>query len=86
MIDLHTHTNYSDGTWNLRKILEEAEKTNIEVLSITDHNTINCYKELEKINIKDIFKGKIISIGHPLYSSYSRFPIFTLFFLQLSII
>ena len=36
MIDLHTHTNYSDGTWNLRKILEEAEKTNIEVLSITD--------------------------------------------------
>ena len=49
MIDLHTHTNYSDGTWNLRKILEEAEKTNIEVLSITDHNTINCYKELEKI-------------------------------------
>lgn len=60
MIDLHTHTNYSDGTWNLRKLLEEAEKTNIEVLSITDHNTINCYKELEKINIKDIFKGKII--------------------------
>ena len=36
MIDLHTHTNYSDGTWNLRKLLEEAEKTNIEVLSITD--------------------------------------------------
>ena len=35
MIDLHTHTNYSDGTWNLRKLLEEAEKTNIEVLSIT---------------------------------------------------
>lgn len=60
MIDLHTHTNYSDGTWNLRKLLEEAEKSNIEVLSITDHDTINSYKELEKINIKDIFKGKII--------------------------
>lgn len=60
MIDLHTHTNYSDGTWNLKKLLEEAEKTNIEILSITDHNTINSYKELEKINIKDIFKGKII--------------------------
>ena len=51
MLDLHTHTNYSDGTWNLRKLLEEAEKTNIEVLSITDHNTINCYKELEKEDI-----------------------------------
>ena len=60
MIDLHTHTNYSDGTWSLKKLLEEAEKTNIEILSITDHNTVNSYKELEKINIKDIFKGKII--------------------------
>lgn len=60
MIDLHTHTNYSDGTWNLKKLLEEAEKMNIEVLSITDHDTVNSYKELENINVKDIFKGKII--------------------------
>lgn len=60
MIDLHTHTNYSDGTWNLKKLLEEAEKSKVEVLSITDHDTINSYKELEKINIKDRFKGKII--------------------------
>lgn len=60
MIDLHTHTNYSDGTWNLKKLLEEAEKANIEELSITDHDTVNSYKELEKINVKDIFKGNII--------------------------
>lgn len=60
MIDLHTHTNYSDGTWNLKELLQEAEKANIEVLSITDHDTVNSYKELEKINVKDIFKGKII--------------------------
>ena len=60
MIDLHTHTNYSDGTWNLRKLLEEAEKLNIEVLSITDHDTVNCYEEIEKIKVEDIFKGKII--------------------------
>lgn len=60
MIDLHTHTNYSDGTWNLRKLLEEAEKVNVEVLSITDHDTVNSYEKLEKINIRDIFKGKIV--------------------------
>lgn len=60
MIDLHTHTNYSDGTWDLKKILQEAEKANIEVLSITDHDTVNCYKELEKVNVESIFKGKII--------------------------
>lgn len=26
MIDLHTHTNYSDGTWDTKRLLEEAEK------------------------------------------------------------
>lgn len=58
MIDLHTHTNYSDGTWNLKKILEEAEKAKISVLSITDHDTLKAYKELENFNCTDIFKRK----------------------------
>ena len=61
MIDLHVHTNYSDGTWDLKKLLEEAEKAKIEVLSITDHDTIKAYKELEKIDYKKIYSGKIIS-------------------------
>lgn len=60
MIDLHTHTNYSDGTWNLRKLLEEAEKSKIEILSITDHDTIDSYIELENMNIKEKYSGKII--------------------------
>ena len=29
MVDLHTHTNYSDGTWSVKRLLEEAEKSNI---------------------------------------------------------
>ena len=53
MIDLHVHTNYSDGTWDLKKLLEEAEKAKIEVLSITDHDTVKVYKELEKIDYKN---------------------------------
>ncbi len=60
MIDLHTHTIYSDGTWTLRRLLEEAEKNKIEVLSITDHDNINAYKELETIKNEEIYKGKII--------------------------
>ena len=61
MIDLHTHTNYSDGTWNLKKILEEAEKSKIEVLSITDHDTIKAYKELDKMEYKQIYQGQIMT-------------------------
>lgn len=61
MIDLHTHTIYSDGTWNLKKLLEEAEKAQIEVLSITDHDTVKAYKELKKMDYQKIYHGKIIS-------------------------
>ena len=61
MIDLHTHTIYSDGTWNLKKLLEEAEKAQIEVLSITDHDTVKAYKELEKMDYNKIYHGEIIS-------------------------
>ena len=60
MIDLHTHTSYSDGTWDVRKLLEEAQKAKIEVLAITDHDTIRGLEELEQIDYKKIFKGKII--------------------------
>lgn len=61
MIDLHTHTNYSDGTWNLKKLLKEAQKTKIEVLSITDHDTIKTYKELMQMNYKEMYQGQIIT-------------------------
>lgn len=61
MIDLHTHTIYSDGTWGLSKLLKEAQKAKLEVLSITDHDTLAAYNELKKIDYKKIYTGKIIS-------------------------
>ena len=60
MIDLHTHTNYSDGTWGLSQLLKEAQKVGLEVLSITDHDTLDAYKELKKIDYKKLYTGKII--------------------------
>ena len=61
MIDLHTHTNYSDGTWSLKKLLEEAEKSKIEILSITDHDTIKAYQELKSFDYEKIYSGEIIN-------------------------
>ncbi len=58
MIDLHMHTKYSDGTDNILDFLQKAEKNNLEIISITDHNTVKAYYELEKINIKDYFSRK----------------------------
>lgn len=61
MIDLHLHTNHSDGTDTIIELLQKAEKEKLEVISITDHDTVSGYKELENINIKKIFSGKIIT-------------------------
>lgn len=60
MIDLHTHTKYSDGTWDLTRLLLEANQAGVEVLSITDHDTLKAYEELDKIPHKALFKGQIL--------------------------
>lgn len=60
MIDLHIHTKYSDGTWDIENVLQEAQKAKIEVLSITDHDTLKAYDKLNDINFKSIYTGKIL--------------------------
>ena len=60
MIDLHMHTTYSDGTDTVKELLEKAEDIGLEVISITDHNTCKAYFEMEKFNVKEIYKGDII--------------------------
>ncbi len=60
MIDLHTHTKYSDGSSTLIELLQKAEEKNLEYISITDHNTCKAYQELETIDYKQYYAGKII--------------------------
>ena len=44
--DLHTHTTASDGKLSTQELLVKAENNKIKVLSITDHDTINAYKDI----------------------------------------
>ena len=61
MIDLHSHTTNSDGTWSTKKLLEKAENLRLEVFSITDHDTVKSYIEIEQSpEIQSVFKGKLI--------------------------
>jgi len=60
MIDLHTHTTYSDGTYSVKELLTEAEKTGVTILSITDHDKVDSYVEMEKFDIKKYYTGKLI--------------------------
>lgn len=60
MIDLHMHTNYSDGYDSVTELLKKAEKIGLKCISITDHNTCKEYKELANKEIRNIYSGKII--------------------------
>jgi len=40
MIDLHTHTNLSDGTYTPAQLIEEAVALKLEALAISDHDTL----------------------------------------------
>lgn len=61
MIDLHTHTNYSDGTWDVKKLIKEAQNSKIEILSITDHDNVKAHLEIRNNNYNSIFSGKLIN-------------------------
>lgn len=50
IIDLHTHTNYSDGDLSPLDLVKLAIDKNIGTLSITDHDTIAGIKQLDRNN------------------------------------
>lgn len=60
MIDLHIHTNNSDGSETVIEVLKRAEKQKLSYISITDHESVDGHYELRKINVKDYYSGKII--------------------------
>jgi predicted metal-dependent phosphoesterase TrpH len=45
MVDLHSHTNRSDGVFSPRRLIELAKKNQIRALSITDHDTLEGYDD-----------------------------------------
>lgn len=45
IIDLHMHTNKSDGVMTPFQIIDEAYKNGVQVISITDHDTIEAYDD-----------------------------------------
>jgi 3',5'-nucleoside bisphosphate phosphatase len=43
LIDLHSHTNESDGTYSPAELVDEAVRAGVRTLSITDHDTLAGY-------------------------------------------
>ena len=45
MIDLHTHTTASDGTYSPEELVRAAKEAQLDALAITDHDTFAGYEE-----------------------------------------
>ncbi|MCI8276689.1 MAG: PHP domain-containing protein [Clostridia bacterium] len=75
MIDLHLHTNHSDGTDSVEELLRNAENKKLDLISITDHDQVGAYYELENnSNLRSLYNGKIV-VGSELKTCYDRVPI-----------
>lgn len=59
-IDMHTHTNHSDGSSTVENSLRKAEELKLDMISISDHNTVSAYDEIKKNNIRNLYNGKIV--------------------------
>lgn len=58
-IDLHTHSIYSDGELSPLELVKLASNNDVGVLSITDHNTVDAYKNFDykKIELVRVIPG-----------------------------
>lgn len=44
-IDLHIHTNKSDGLLSPKEIIEEAKRKHVQTIAIADHDTVDAYTD-----------------------------------------
>ncbi len=52
MIDLHTHSTFSDGTWTPEEIVTYSDKIGLSAIAITDHDTVNGLETFMNVDSK----------------------------------
>ena len=72
-IDLHNHTNYSDGILTPLELLQHAKENNVEIMALTDHDSVfgceEIYELSNKLGVK-VIKGMELSTyydNHPVH-------------------
>lgn len=70
IIDLHIHTNKSDGSLTPTEIIDEAIRNNVKIISITDHDNIDSYNN-DLISYANE-KGIVLIPGVEITANYTR--------------
>ena len=58
-VDLHMHTNNSDGAYSTAELLKMCEEKELEIISITDHDSVQSYFDIKQQDLS--FSGEIIA-------------------------
>ena len=64
MIDLHIHSQYSDGTYTIEQILHKAKELNLTQISITDHNILTGSIKAKQMAEIDFIIGTELSVDY----------------------
>lgn len=77
VVDLHLHSNVSDGSDSPRRVVERAKNAGLKVISLTDHDTVDGLDEarseserlgllfVEGIELSSVHNGRLVHIlGH----------------------
>lgn len=77
MIDLHTHSNHSDGTLSPEELVKKAEEKGLKALGLTDHDTASGVRALKDFSFPfEFVPGIELSLQ---YNGSLRFHILGLF-------
>jgi len=71
-VDLHMHSNYSDGSLSPQKLIAYVKKFDVGIMALTDHDTIAGVSEAQlsgKAKGIEVFSGVELSIDYPLEGS-----------------
>ena len=80
IIDLHIHSNHSDGALSVKEIVREAKLRNIGFMSITDHDSIGCQQVAidlaGKAGIRYVSGVELnVTFSHPKYHQGKPVPL-----------
>jgi predicted metal-dependent phosphoesterase TrpH len=83
--DLHMHTSFSDGRKTYKEVMDLAKKNGVDVISITDHDTVGHVEEMKAyarkigiryipgIELSTLYKGKSVHVlGYFTDDSYQK--------------
>lgn len=74
MIDLHLHTIYSDGSDEPEEILRKADRIGLRYISITDHDSLGAYENLDSRTLSRLYAGVLIP-GCEFSVAHNKMPI-----------